>query len=75
MASERVMELTRKEKLKIFMQKIVLGTPLAPFDFEKKIIAVKSWIKNGFHVVSCNAKKEIEILEKIFYDFEIEFVE
>lgn len=57
------------------MQKIVLGKSLAPFDFEKQIIAVKSWIKNRFHVVSCNTKKEIEILEKNFYNFEIEFVE
>lgn len=57
------------------MNEIVLGTSLAPFDFKKQEIAVNSWIKNGFRVVSCNTKKEIEVLEKHFNRLKVEFVE
>lgn len=57
------------------MEKIVLGTSLAPFDFEKQIIAVESWIKNGFRVISCNTKEEIDVLKSRFGDLEIEFEE
>lgn len=56
------------------MTKIVLGTSLAPFDFKKQEIAVNSWIKNGFRVVSCNTKNEIEILEEHFGRLKVEFV-
>ena len=54
---------------------IVLGTSIAPSDFEKQINAVKSWIENGFYVVSCNTKEEIEIIKPYFSDISIEFVE
>lgn len=57
------------------MNKIVLGTSLAPFDFTKQAIAVKSWIRNGFEVISCNVKEEIEILKENFKGIEIEFIE
>lgn len=57
------------------MNEIVLGTSLAPFNFEKQMAAVESWIKNGFRVFSCNTKTEIEILEKYFKNINVEFVE
>lgn len=54
---------------------IVLGTSLAPFNFEKQVDAVRSWIENGFYVVSCNTKEEINVLESVFSDLPIVFVE
>lgn len=55
--------------------KIVLGTSLAPFNFEKQIKAINSWLENGFRIISCNSKEEIEILLKEYVDIPIEFVE
>lgn len=54
---------------------IVVGTSLAPFHIEKQWRAVKSWIDNGFQVISCNAKEEIEIVRKNFCELPVEFVE
>ena len=56
-------------------RKIILGTSLAPFNIEKQRKAVKTWLDNGFQVISCNSKEEIEILRKVFSDAHIEFVE
>lgn len=53
---------------------IVIGTSLAPFNIEKQMRAVKSWIENGFYVISCNAKEEIDIVKKAFSSLSIEFV-
>lgn len=55
--------------------KIILGTSLAPFNIEKQMKAVKTWIDNGFQVISCNIKEEIEILREMFSDIPVEFVE
>lgn len=56
-------------------RKIVLGTSLAPFNIEKQVVAVDTWINNGFQVISCNTKSEINILKKHFDNTKIEFVE
>ena len=55
--------------------RIIIGTSLAPFNIEKQRRAVESWIENGFHVISCNAKEEIDIVRKTFSNLSIEFVE
>lgn len=54
---------------------IVLGTSLAPVNIEKQVKSVKSWIDNGFYVISCNPKEEIEMLKESFTDIPVEFVE
>lgn len=48
---------------------------MAPFDIEKQICTVRSWLKSGFQIVSCNTKQEIEILKKYFSEGDVEFVE
>lgn len=53
---------------------IVLGTSLAPSNFEKQIRAVQSWIENGFYVVSCNTEEEISVLKSAFSELPVEFV-
>lgn len=55
------------------MSEIVIGTSLAPYDFERQSRAVYSWIQNGFRVVSCNLQEEINLLKSHFED--VEFVE
>ena len=54
---------------------IVIGTSLAPFNLNKQINAVRSWIENGFYVVSCNTKEEINILKETLENIPIEFIE
>lgn len=54
---------------------IVIGTSLAPFDFEKQIRAVQSWVENGFYVIACNSREEIEILKDPFSTIPVEFIE
>ncbi len=55
--------------------RIVMGTSLAPFNFEKQMKAVQSWIENGFYVISCNTKEEIHVLKDVFANISVEFVE
>lgn len=56
------------------LDQIVLGTTIAPFDYEKQIEAVKSWIENGFYVISFNTSDEIEVIKPYFTEVPIEFV-
>lgn len=56
-------------------KKIVLGTSIAPTHIENQVLAVKSWVKSGFKVISCNVREEIEIIEPYFAEIDIEFVE
>lgn len=51
-----------------------MGTSLAPYNFEKQMRAVKSWIDNNFEVVSFNCLEEIEILRPYFEAIGVEFV-
>ena len=39
------------------MNKIVLGTSVSPRNIEKQIYAIRTWIENGFRVISCNVKQ------------------
>ncbi len=57
------------------MNKIVIGTSVSPRNVEKQIYAINSWLKNGFRVVSCNTKEEIDMLKPLFNQVNIEFVE
>ncbi|MBO5524380.1 MAG: hypothetical protein J5986_12015 [Roseburia sp.] len=52
---------------------IVLATSIAPKGIENQQRAVASWIKNGFRVISCNVREEIEMIAGSFP--EVEFVE
>lgn len=54
-------------------EEIVLVTSIAPKNIENQQQAIKSWQKNGFVIVSCNTKDEINMLEKEFP--EVKFVE
>lgn len=54
-------------------KKIVLVTSIAPKNIENQRTAMKSWIANGFKLISCNVREEIEIIKDEFPD--IEFVE
>jgi len=56
-------------------KRICIGTTLAPFNFNNQRVAIESWIKSGFDVLSCNSKEEIEILSREFSDLPIQFVE
>lgn len=55
--------------------RIVIGTSIAPVNIENQMSAVESWIKNGFQVVSCNTKEEIEIIKPFFEGIDVEFEE
>lgn len=57
------------------MEKIVVGTSLAPFDFEKQMVCLKTWIDSGFEVISFNNKKEIELLKPYFEKLGVIFYE
>ncbi len=57
------------------MGKIVMGTSLAPFDVEKQLECVKTWIDNGFEVVSFNIREEIVALESDFKGTGVVFYE
>ena len=52
-----------------------MGTSIAPFNYEKQTKAIKSWIDNGFKVLSFNCMEEIEILRPYFENMGVEFVE
>ena len=56
------------------MNKIVLGTSISPKNIEKQKYAIKTWVANGFKVVSCNTNEEIQLLTPHFQDVEIDFV-
>lgn len=56
-------------------QKIVIGTSISPTNIENQVMAVKSWVKCGFKVVSCNVSEEIEIIRPYFTKIDVEFVE
>lgn len=45
---------------------MLLATSIAPYDIDKQKMAVSSWLKAGFHVISCNVREEIELLEEEF---------
>lgn len=48
------------------MDKMILATSIAPYQIENQQLAVLSWIKAGFQVISCNAQEEIDGLEGQF---------
>ena len=52
---------------------IVLGTSLAPFNYEQQRMNVRSWLENNFKVVSFNCKEEIETIQPFFSDLDVEF--
>lgn len=56
-------------------QKIVMGTSIAPTNIENQVLAVRSWVKSGFRVISCNIREEIEIIKPYFAEVDIEFEE
>lgn len=56
-------------------EKIVLGTSIAPMNIEWQISCIRSWIINGFNVISCNTSEEIEILKPLCAGIKIEFEE
>ncbi len=82
-ASKNLEQFPRDENCKKGMQmakhykddSIILGTTLALSNIGKQKIAVNSWIKNGFRVVACNTREEIEKLKTFFIALPIEFVE
>ncbi len=52
--------------------RLTIATSIAPKEIEKQVLAVKSWIKLGFRVVSINCPEEINVLRQSFQ--EVEFV-
>lgn len=52
---------------------IVVGTSIAPYNIEIQRFAIRSWIRCGLKVISCNVREEIEKLKDQFSD--VEFVE
>ncbi len=54
-------------------EKIVLVTSIAPKNIENQRLAMESWISNGFRVISCNVKEEIDVIKDQFPS--VEFVE
>lgn len=55
------------------MKKIKLVTSIAPKNIENQKKALQTWIESGFDIISCNVKKEIELVKAEFP--EVEFVE
>lgn len=54
-------------------EKIVLVTSIAPKNIENQRLAMESWISNGFRLISCNVREEINAIRDQFPD--VEFVE
>jgi glycosyltransferase involved in cell wall biosynthesis len=52
---------------------VPIATSLAPKEFEKQKIAVRSWFQLGFKPLSFNVKQEIEVLKPEFPD--VKFIE
>lgn len=52
---------------------IVLVTSIAPKNIENQRAAMESWMANGFRVISCNVKEELEEIQGLFPG--VEFVE
>jgi hypothetical protein len=55
------------------MKPITLYTSLSPTQLETSILAVNSWLRNGFHVVSMNSKNEIIKFHKLLKN--VHFIE
>lgn len=53
---------------------IVVGTSLAPYDIEKQVSCVKTWIIQGIKVVVFNTAEEIVSLKKHFNSYDISFL-
>lgn len=45
---------------------ITLATSLAPGNTENQLRAVRSWLRNGFQIISLNCPEEIELLQSAF---------
>lgn len=52
---------------------IVVGTSLAPFDIEKQIECLNSWVYNGIRVIVFNTAEEIDNLKGFIGDIDIKF--
>ncbi len=48
------------------MNRILLVTSIAPKGIEKQKIAIESWLRYGFDIISCNTDKEIAVLQELF---------
>lgn len=59
----------------ILENEIIICTSIAPKNIDNQILAVKSWLKSGFKVISCNVREEIELIKPYFSEIEIEFEE
>ena len=55
------------------MKRIMMVTSIAPKNVENQKQALQSWIENGFDIISCNIRDEIEQIESEFP--QVEFVE
>jgi len=44
-------------------EQIVISTSIAPRELDKQILAVESWVKAGFKVLSFNCSEEIDLLK------------
>lgn len=55
--------------------RIAMVTSIAPKNIEIQQKAIKSWVKQGFKVISCNIQEEIEQIRDMFQDVEFVKVE
>ncbi|WP_303982307.1 hypothetical protein, partial [Niallia circulans] len=55
--------------------KILIATSIAPKDLEKQRVAVNTWLKVGFEVVSLNNKDEINKIAPFFPDISFHIVD
>lgn len=55
------------------MEKIVMGTSIAPFEIQRQIICIKTWIDSQFEVISFNTAEEIKVLQPYFKDLGVKF--
>jgi len=66
--------LTDKET-PIQQNRILLATSIAPFNIEIQRMAIDTWIRAGFDVVSLNSKDEVGLIEQYFSDIKFSIVE
>ena len=52
------------------MRNIVIATSISPYDIGKQQIAIDSWLKMGFQVISINAVEEIQEMQDHFPNVE-----
>ena len=73
-----VRELINQKSIPVFFERQkkvnIIATSIAPHGIENQQLAIESWQKQGFNVVSLNTKEEVELLRSSFPEIEFAVV-